>query len=464
MKDNMILRTAKVVWIILLSITATARVEADILGEFELVDWSDLWNSKKQDWNPLRACQGDCNFLFGNKYCQDGFECREGTSFLGQESCNGTAIAGSSYCVPISSNANLGTHSDGGENTSTPAFEMVDWNDYWNGDIQDWNPIGLCLGDCGDKSQYCKEGLECRSAIGVSAPCSGEAEEGIFYCLPASDFADDEDMDGNCQHVLEFQLLTSWSWDEDYEDWSPAGLCMGDCQGDLFGDKYCQADLTCILATEEQTHPICGNNALEGVYYCLARSDSNGDSALTVEEIVNSQVSNSTFSNFSAIPYLLVEPIPPDFASTYALPFKIKWEMSIGGTNADIFTDREPTEDEYKGMAQVTSNWFTSEITQLYAKNKSVFTLNTFAVVEEDQPPSWEPSLVPYPIHSIYHKCYAVFNSNSLDDVPTPPSLLHQDLVNYFDITGYITDYLQNAAPENSVFRHINVVNYTSFT
>ena len=69
--------------------------------------------------------------------------------------------------------------------------------------------------------------------------------------------------------VADYQRL-NWRtmWNPEIGDWNPAGACQGDCEGILYGNKYCSEGLECRLATVDDDDQ-CSGLAVVGVYYCF---------------------------------------------------------------------------------------------------------------------------------------------------------------------------------------------------
>ena len=240
--------------------------------QFQLVDWDNFWNASKSDWDAVGLCQGDCGG--NNQYCQNGLVCRFGLTDVDDEICGGSgaaALEGVSYCLPGATD----------NEPTAVVYEVVNWDDFWNG--EDWDPIGLCQGDCTDDS-YCQEDLTCRLSDFVGAVddlCGAGALEGVLYCLPESSSgsvaSDPETTETTTPKPFE---TIAWTWNNSTDDWSPAGNCQGNCEGNLYGNQYCEDGLVCTPGSVGLASPGCATlgaaDVVDGVYYCLAAAVDNG--------------------------------------------------------------------------------------------------------------------------------------------------------------------------------------------
>ena len=61
-----------------------------------------------------------------------------------------------------------------------------------------------------------------------------------------------------------------------HDDWYPVGLCQGDCEREIYGDRYCAGNLECRFATpQDYVNDTCGGWAVVGISYCLPPSGRN---------------------------------------------------------------------------------------------------------------------------------------------------------------------------------------------
>jgi hypothetical protein len=148
-------------------------------------------------------------------------------------------------------------------------------------------------------------------------------------------------------------------------------------------------------------------------------------------------------------------PTPPagTFSGTFVVPLGITWEMAVDPSA----TDREPTPEEYSGMLNATIAWMTAELNAAYADQSDTFVLSQFLATNENT--TWSEGET-YP-HIIPQDTYAIFNANELSDVPDGMDLM-EVMSSDFDVTKFIEDFLRNAEPDDSIFREMTVVRYTS--
>jgi len=217
----------------------------------------------------LQKCEGDCD---GDDDCAGSLECLRRSGSESVPGCEGTGTDGWDYCYdPLddpevsqsTTTANLTYTPRTGPNGTDPELVTID-----DGSVL----LGPCEGNC-ESDDDCYPGLRChhRKETEAVPGCSGEGEDGDFYCMDPS--------------VLSSMFRLKMYWEEGY-DWQQSSRekfycmeCEGNCrEGNDVEIGHCGFESEDIL-WQHRNMDDNGETQLQivGTNLCMDMVDDSGD-------------------------------------------------------------------------------------------------------------------------------------------------------------------------------------------
>jgi hypothetical protein len=142
----------------------------------------------------------------------------------------------------------------------------------------------------------------------------------------------------------------------------------------------------------------------------------------------------------------------------YQIPFSIQWRIEIGNGA----TDRLSTPEEYAGVVEATAGWYNEVIEAVYGDTVGMILQDFEATLTASQT-SWNPGAADNYPHIITIACSAVFEATSFDVLPEPEEFLLALNANSA-VSEFISDYLLDSGPSDSLFRFSERVSYQTST
>jgi len=148
----------------------------------------------------------------------------------------------------------------------------------------------------------------------------------------------------------------------------------------------------------------------------------------------------------------------------YSVPFTLFWRIEIDGKEYQGEL-REPTAEEYDGLAEAVVNWLNTKSDAHYYEGEEAeyddsdfsFVDNTCEVVPEET--AFDPNAKDGYPYRIMMNCNANFEAEELNYIPSSMDYI-MNINEYYDFGGFTQAYLWNAAPEESIFQYTQSIHY----